>query len=99
MCTLINPHLSTIVSLPTKKTSNDLTFADIFRFIKTAEDIQNLLNDKKLIEEYKATIVRLEEEKSILASQLNKIKNAICENDNFIINTDKQMLFNFTNKK
>jgi cell division protein FtsB len=63
--------------LPTKTSSSDLKIADIFNFIKTAEDIQNLINDKKLIEEYKNTIAALTKENNALKEQIKTIQQII----------------------
>lgn len=77
MCTLINKHLSETVTLPRKTTSDNLQVTDVVNFIKTAEDIQNLLNEKKLIEEYKNTILTLKEENEALKEQLKSIQEII----------------------
>jgi hypothetical protein len=77
MCTLSNLHLNKIVTLPTKTPSSDLKFTDIINFIKTAEDIQNLVNDKQLIEEYKNTILTLTKENDALKEQIKTIQQII----------------------
>jgi deoxyhypusine synthase len=77
MCTLSNLHLNKIVTLPTKTSSSDLKITDILNFIKTAEDIQNLINDKKLIEEYKNTIINLTNENDALKEQMKTIQQII----------------------
>jgi tRNA U34 5-methylaminomethyl-2-thiouridine-forming methyltransferase MnmC len=77
MCTLSNLHLNAIVTLPTKTSSSDLKITDILNFIKTAEDIQNLINDKKLIEEYKNTIAALTKENNALKEQIKTIQQII----------------------
>ena len=77
MCTLSNLHLNKIVSLPNKTASDDLNIAEIMSFIKTAEGIQSLLNDKKIIEDYKNIISNLTEENTMLKNQLHLINKVI----------------------
>ena len=77
MCTLSNKHLNEVVTLPTKTASNDLNITEIMSFIKTAEGIQSLLNDKKLIDDYKNTIYELEQENNKLKEQLTLIQKVI----------------------
>ena len=77
LCTLSNKQSSEIVILPRKTTSDNLQVTDVVNFIKTAEDIQNLLNEKKIIEEYKNTILTLKEENEDLKEQLKSIQQII----------------------
>jgi|Laugresu1bdmlbdd_1035124.scaffolds.fasta_scaffold29957_1 hypothetical protein len=76
-CTLSNKHFSETVTFPRKTTSDNLQVTDIVNFIKTTEEIQNLLNDKKMIEEYKNTILILKEENESLKEQLKSIQQIV----------------------
>ena len=77
ICTLSNKHLNEVVTLPTKTASDDLNITEIMSFIKTAEGIQTLINDKKIIEDYKNTITNLKKENEALKAQIKNIQQII----------------------
>jgi hypothetical protein len=80
-CTLINQDLNEFVSLPVSKgksnSFDNLTVIDIMTFVKTSESIQNLINDSKLIQEYKRRIIILTKENESLNTQLKNIQQII----------------------
>lgn len=78
VCTLSNLHLNANVILPTKTDTSKLDLLNIMKFLQTAEDIQKLLDDKKIIEEHKNKINELEKENNKLKEQLTLIQKVIC---------------------
>jgi hypothetical protein len=89
---LKNPHLNSIVTLPTETNTDvlvsKLKVTDIIQFIKTAEDIEKLIKEQEMLTFYKNKIINLEQENAKLKKQLSVIKDVIQSNKNEIVRTE-----------
>lgn len=79
--TISNPEQSEPVVLPVDPSPNDSTLdlklSELLSFVRTAQNIQQLIEDKKLLDLYKNKIKELEFDNKNLREQLDKIKSVM----------------------
>lgn len=65
-----------------EKTDFELTLDNILNFVKTAQEIQKLLQDKEQIDEYKNQIIQLQNENLQLKNKLGLVNRIIKDKGN-----------------